>query len=110
MSHQNTSDITLIEKILIKTELLKIDDKNSENSPKNFKTSPRSSSTNSDRSGSKIKRRSSKRIKKPIKRLEFATTLRSVKKKRSRKSNNPTKLEQQKHLESVIVNIVEKLK
>ncbi|KAL7013786.1 hypothetical protein ACKWTF_015576 [Chironomus riparius] len=110
MSQNSSPDISLIEKILIKTELMKIDDNKSEKSVKNFKTSPNSSSTKLDQNGSKTKRRSSRRTKKPVKRLESATILRNGKKNRSRKSNNPIKLEQTKHLESVIVNIVKKFK
>lgn len=106
MSHQNTSQI---ENILIKTELLKIDDNNSENSSKN-KISPSSSSTKSDRCGPKSKKRSSNRVKKPIKRLETVSTFKKERKSRPRKSNNPTKLEQKKNIEYVIVNIMKKLK
>ena len=106
MSHYNTHDTTLIENILTKTELLKIDDKDSENSSKR---SPTSSSTKSNQGRSSIKKRSSKRTKKPTKRLGAVVIFKSERKIRMRKSSKPTKLEQKKNLEAVIVNIVKKL-
>lgn len=109
MSNKNTSNTSQIENILIKTELLKIDDNNSENSSKS-KTSTSSSSTKSDRSVPKSNKRSSKHAKKPVKRLEAVLTFMKDRKSRSRKSKNPTKLEQKKNLEYLIVNITKKLK
>lgn len=107
MSHHSIPDTLTIENILIKTELLKIDDEKSLKKS-NIKLSPSSSSTKSGKSELKGKRRSSRRIKKPIKRLGAVIMIKSDRKSRPRKSNNPVKLEQQKNLESLIVNIMKR--